>query len=326
MKIAFHDTHIGIRGTSVALYDYAYYNEEILKNKSIIIVPSIEKNSENDILGFEKFSKRFQIFIYNNHEELENILKKEKCDILYCIKYGKNDNIISKKIKTVIHCVFDMSDKHGDVYAGVSKTLAEKYNQNLYVPHMIGLKVQYENYREKLNISQNSIVFGRYGGLDTMNLDFCWRAIENILKNFDNIYFLFMNTPKKFEHEKIIYLPKTSKDIEKSKFIQTCDAYIECGSMGHTFGLSIGEFSIHNKPIIAYLGNKINYVDGTKNLWNNAHIEILGDRGIYFRDEKEFFHILTTFDPKKYEKMNLNCYEEYSPENVMEIFKKIFID
>ena len=31
-KIAFHSNQLGIRGTEVALYDYAHFNETILKN------------------------------------------------------------------------------------------------------------------------------------------------------------------------------------------------------------------------------------------------------------------------------------------------------
>ncbi len=36
-SVAFHSNQLGIRGTEVALYDYARYNEEILGNKSYII-------------------------------------------------------------------------------------------------------------------------------------------------------------------------------------------------------------------------------------------------------------------------------------------------
>ena len=36
-KIAFHSNQLCIRGTEVALFDYAHYNETILGNKSYII-------------------------------------------------------------------------------------------------------------------------------------------------------------------------------------------------------------------------------------------------------------------------------------------------
>ncbi len=31
MKIAFHSNQLGLRGTDVALYDYAFYNREVLE-------------------------------------------------------------------------------------------------------------------------------------------------------------------------------------------------------------------------------------------------------------------------------------------------------
>ena len=37
MKIAFHSNQLGLRGTEIALFDYAYYNRELLGNESIII-------------------------------------------------------------------------------------------------------------------------------------------------------------------------------------------------------------------------------------------------------------------------------------------------
>ena len=322
MKIAFHDTHLGIRGTSVAMYDYANYNEILLKdqhglpNSSIIVVP--ENSSQNDSLGVERFKSRFQVFTYKDLNDLENILEREKCDMLYCIKYGHNDNVFSRRIKTVIHCVFDMSQPHGDVYAGVSQAVAEKYNKTLFVPHMISLGNEAcGNLREQLGIPSNSIVFGRYGGMDTFDLPFCRRAIVDIVNSFENIYFLFSNTPEFYKHQQIKYVSKMVDEKEKLKFIQTCDAYIECGSMGHSFGLAIGEFSVVNKPIIAYKG-----IAQGNGIWNDAHIKILKEDGIYFTNEIEFFHILTTFIPYKAR----NCYTDYSPEKAMSIFEKVFIN
>jgi hypothetical protein len=37
MKIIFHSNQLSELGTEVALYDYAYYNELILKNESFIL-------------------------------------------------------------------------------------------------------------------------------------------------------------------------------------------------------------------------------------------------------------------------------------------------
>ena len=47
MNIAFWDNCLCERGTTVALYDYAYYNEILLNNKSFIFYDKSRK--ENNI-------------------------------------------------------------------------------------------------------------------------------------------------------------------------------------------------------------------------------------------------------------------------------------
>ncbi len=291
LKIAFHTDTIDVRGTCVAIYDYAHYNETLLNNISTIVAPySSILNNKNEDIAVKKFMSRFQVYFYNNLEDLENFISD--CNIFYVIKYGKNNDIISKKIKTCIHCVFDMSEPHGDVYAGVSKSLVEKYNQTLYVPHMISLSpsTTNDNLRQKLGIPSNAVVFSRYGGLDTFNLVFCFSVIERIVNNTDDRFFLFINTPRFYNHPKIIYLDKVITDEEKNEFICTSDAHLECSTLGHTFGLSIGEYSVNNKPIICYNGWT----------WNTNHLQILGDKAITFKDEEEFYNILINFDAVQY--------------------------
>ena len=97
MKIAFFCETLCLRGTSTALYDYAHYNEKILKNESMIMYDS-EKISEPDAI--EKFEKRFLLFPCKK-DNIDTVLEQEHCDILYVIKYGKNDGYLSKKVKKI---------------------------------------------------------------------------------------------------------------------------------------------------------------------------------------------------------------------------------
>jgi hypothetical protein len=308
---------ICVRGTSIATYDYADYNERILGNKSVIVIP---KSSifKNDVLAVVKFAKRFPIRV---HDDLDTLLEKENCDMLYCLKYGTNDGILSKKCKNLVHCVFDMSEPHGDVYAGVSEAMARKFGKTLFVPHMVGLSPSKngENLREKLGIPKHGIVFGRYGGMDTFNLEFCMSVISRLVNERKDMYFLFINTFEFYKHPQIFYLPKITSENDKNKFIQTCDAHLECGYLGHSFGLAIGENSVNNKPIIAYRPEPPN------TLWNTAHLEILGENGLYFKDENEFYKLLNEFEPKRYQNRDMNFYKDYSPEKIMEIFNNVFI-
>jgi len=312
--VAFYSDQLCIRGTSVAMYDYADYNEKILGNKSIIVL--YEKAIQKcEPLAMVKFTTRFPVKTFI---DLDDVLREEKVDFLYCIKYGTNDGIYSRKVKTGIHCVFDMSQPHGDVYAGVSESMAKKFGKSLFVPHMITLQPSQtkENWRSMLGIPENAIVFGRFGGMDTFNVPFCWEVIRMIVETRSDIYFLLGNTPQVVTHKNIKYIPKIISDVDKNRFICTCDAHIECGTLGHSFGLNIAEFSINNKPVIAYR---------VPTLWNTAHLDILKDKALYYKNGEEFFQILTTFDPKKYKDVDINCYKDYTPEKVMAVFNKVFL-
>jgi hypothetical protein len=317
IKIAFQTPQIDVRGTCVALYDYAHYNETILNNESVIVVPSSSLiKCKNDKIAVEKFKKRFNVLFYDSNEHLEDIISD--CDIIYFIKYGKNNDFLSTKIKNVIHCVFDMTDPHGSVYAGVSYTLAKKFNQELFVPHMAGLEpsINKENLRKDLNISDDKTVFGYHGGRDAFNIDYVIQTVKLIVRECDNIYFIFVNIPKFDDHPNIIFLNPIVYPEEKNKFICTCDAMIHAQNLGETFGLSISEFSVNNKPIITYGGP----------VWNDTYKNILKDKAIYYYNETDVYNIFKTFRKEDYIDKDLNCYKEYSPEKVMKIFKEVFID
>jgi hypothetical protein len=90
---------------------------------------------------------------------------------------------------------------------------------------------------------------------------------------------------------------------------------IHAQSLGETFGLSIGEFSVNNKPIVTY-GGKV---------WNDHYKNILKDQALYYHNEEECYKLLTTFNPKNWGGKDNNCYRNYSPEKVMKKFKEVFL-
>jgi hypothetical protein len=335
MKIAFHNNQLCTRGTTVAIYDYAYYNNKILNNESIILTKKKWIYSHNDDV-IKKFKKHFNVFFYDNWEEAEYILKKENVDILYAMKSGWKDEVISNNIKTVIHSVFQYFQPHGNVYAYISEWLTLKMTNGKYpfVPYMINLPNINDDLRDFLNIPKNAIVFGRHGGEDSFNIPFVFDLINEIIEKRNDIYFLFLNTinscgklsfqngkllpPKKLlNHKRIIFLPPIIDLIEKTKFINTCDAMLHARTNGESFGLAIGEFSIRNKPIITWTGI-------TDKTHDKAHFDILKDNAYYYNNKEELYDIIMNF---KIENKNWDMYsKKYNPEIVMEQFKKIFID
>ena len=65
MNIGFFVRHFTERGTEIAIYDYAKYNEELLNNKSYIICFTKEKQKNIGFpierISYNKFKSRFQI-------------------------------------------------------------------------------------------------------------------------------------------------------------------------------------------------------------------------------------------------------------------------
>lgn len=313
MKIAFHTPQIDVRGTCVSLYDYAHYHEILLGGSSVIIT---QKTTNHDTIALNRFENRFQILYYDNPDEIEDLVKD--FDIFYTIKYGRKNEIICKNIKTVIHCVFDLSEPHGDVYAAVSDTLAKKFGRSEFVPHMIGLQPSKtgDNLRSVLNIPLDAVVFGRHGGQDTFDLEIAKSAITHSVYDRPNLHFIFINTPRFCNHPNIHHLDKIVDPDEKNRFIMSCNAMIHAQSMGETFGIAIGEFSVNNRPIVAYNGH----------VWNDNYKTILKDNALWYNTENECYNILMNFQPYEHEDKDWNCYKQYSPEKVMEQFKKVFMD
>jgi glycosyltransferase involved in cell wall biosynthesis len=172
--------------------------------------------------------------------------------------------------------------------------------------------------RKELNIPEDATVFGRHGGLHQFDIRYVQDVVYNIAKSNPNIYFLFVNTYNFCEKLNNIIHLNTIIDLNiKRKFINTCDAMLWARSDGETFGLSIAEFSICNKPVIA------------TNIGSDAHYHLLQDKGLWYSNSSELINIIKTIsstDKNELKKKDWNAYEEYLPENVMKIFYKYAIE
>lgn len=156
-KVGFHIDQLGLRGVEVSTYDYAFYNEELLQNRSYII-----SSANGDLSGYEKFSNRFEVFLYEDFSEVYKFVEKKGIDTVYYQKAGNYDGKVVPGIRNAVHTVFQYNQPHGEVYAYVSKWLSEKMSSgnHPFVPLMIDiLKHDHdENYRDFLNIPKDSPV------------------------------------------------------------------------------------------------------------------------------------------------------------------------
>jgi len=315
MKIAFHDNALSLRGTTVAIYDWAYWTRHYLGVDPIIMYNS--KNQFNDAGVIEKFSKEFPVFSYDDKFEIDTILSKNNCDAFLMEKGGKPDGIISTVAKNLVNAISicSVSDIHGDVYAMGSKWLSKITDYQIpYVPYMVHLPDVEGDMREELSIPKNALVFGRNGGWETFDLPFVKKAIEQVLSERSDIWFVFQFTQPFIEHERVIHLPGSSDMNTKVKFINTCDVMLHARQVGESFGLSCAEFSIRNKPIITYLNSP-----------ERNHIDTLGEKGIYFETESDILHILRNLDKEEINSLEWNCYQDYTPEKVSQKFKEVYL-
>ena len=319
ITVGFFVRHFTERGTEIAIYDYAKYNEEILKNKSCIICLSEYGSKLLNFpyikLSYEKFNKRFMIITIDKIEDMENVIKFCNINYFYTLTQGSNDiyDFNNKKIwqncKTIKHAVFSTLCNESDFYISISDFLNKKNNTTLKViPHIVNTHDTKEHLRTELNIPSDALVLGRYGGFTEFNLNFVHEAIKEYLNLNKNTYFIFMNTQNFYIHPKIIYL-NSSLDLEyKTKFINTCDFMLHARIYGETFGLSIAEFSIKNKPII------------TCNCGDLEHIKILGDKAIIYNTKEELLSIFLNLQNILNSRTDWNSYSYYSPENIMNLF------
>lgn len=313
--VAFLSNKLTLRGTEVAIYDYADYNEKILGNKSIIITRDYEKIKHEfdvDVKAYNKFRARFGVFYYSSQQDIDQIVRNNAVSHIFIEKAGYHDGLISSCCKNIIHCVFDVSQPHGDVYTPIGQTINNIHRTNYPVtPYMVTLPESGENLRSQLNIPETAVVFGRYGGKESFDINFVYNVIKTLLDTRDDVYFLFMNTKVFYEHKNIIYLPGNADMMFKRQFINTCDALIHARERGETFGLTCGEFAICKKAVITW-GNST----------ENEHLLILKDKAVIYSTAEDLYSILNTFTKDKYD-VSDNGYMLYTPENVMQIFNKV---
>lgn len=319
MKILFHENELNYRGTSIALFDYADFNEKILGNESVI---AYDRNCKtNHPLGIEKFKSRFEVLAYEDFAEVDSFISKNNIDLLYAIKNGDNDGIVSKECKTAVHTVFKHYEPHGDVYAYVSEWLAKEMSNGSqpFVPHMVNFKKDTdEDLRTELNIPKHAKIFGYYGGAQSFNIKFAQKTVEDIARKYRDYYFIFMGVDSflqkrwwKSDLKNVIFLPPSSDLLFKLKFINTCSALLHARERGETFGITVAEFALKGKPVITFGDSP-----------EKAHLMELGKEGYMYHNQKELKQIILEADLTLSAKKS---YEKFLPEQVMEKFKEVFL-
>jgi hypothetical protein len=219
-----------------------------------------------------------------------------------------------ESIPTLVHSVFRYNDPHGFKYFYVSDWLCKDQGfpiETHSLPHICE-KLPEPKYslRDKLNISSDDTVFGCYGGATEFNIEFVKNAIRETVNQRNDVKFVFMNINKFIDHPSVFFLDGTYDLHEKSALVNSCDSMIHARSGGETFGLAVSEFSLSNKPVLTY------ELSGER-----SHIEILGERGIYYKGYEDVLHMFNNL--KEYVKYDdyYQPYLQFAPEIIMNKFK-----
>ena len=316
LVIAFHSNQLCERGTEVALFDYAFYNQTLYGNKSIVFYN--KNNPNNNARVIARFESHFKCYAYNDFSEIDGVLTSEGADYFYSIGQGMDMRLVSA-CPNCLHDVFQMQP-HGERYATVSKHLALSFNRPdvPVVPHIVHFRSECsDNLREMLGIPADAFVFGRYGGFNQFDIPYVHDAICEFIRTNATTYFIFANTRAFCDaHAQIMHVDVLYDEADKLKFVNTCDAMLHARSDGETFGLSIAEFSIKNKPVVTTHSSIPN---------SDAHIDALGERAIIYRNKAELLSIFENIRQIAASRDDWNAYAEYTPESVMRQFMEVFI-
>jgi len=316
MKVLFHVNTLNFRGTTVAVTDYAKYNQDILGNESIIAYNAslgYEKDMGTEIPVLDALKKEFKVIGYGDGD-LDSVIDREKADVAYFLKAGHKEEELVTSAKTAIHSVFQYYDPHGTRYAYISEWLSNRMSQGRvpFVPHIVNLPPPNKNYREHFNIKPEQIVFGRMGGYYTFDIPFVRKMVERLVLMDNRFVFLFLGTDPFISHPNVHYITEVSDLLKKSNFINSCDAMIHGRQRGESFGLSIAEFLSQNKPVLAWdQGHDLN------------HLEMLKNSGTLYNEGNLLEKMINIKDINNEDWTKR--VEAYKPEFVMKKFNEVFL-
>ena len=334
-RIAFYSGHLCERGTDTALFDYADCAETILGLRAFVLY---DVQSPDNFSGcVAKFRERFQdrLIGVERFDGIDAVLSREQIRSLYMIKIVDDGNLSRVPgVRNLVHAVFFARRAHGDVYARISPCVpaGEKEERGdgkateayPIVPHMIRpAEAGGPDMRHELKIPSDATVFGRYGGWETFDIPFAREAIVAVAQHRPKIFFLLMNSPPIWDPlPNVIHVDKCSDAARKAAFIRTCDAMLHARQGGESFGLAIGEFSAHNKPVLTSSAHHDSFRA-------DFHLTTLrakpGCSDFFYHDRQSLVERLIGFDREAARRADYNAYRDFEPEQVMRTFQRVFL-
>jgi len=345
------------RGSQVQTFDYAYYVRQLLGLRVIILHGDVSEGSVSEdsmddnsskALVLSRWRKHFELAQMLSPEETGGWLREQGCFDFYVCLHGKRtgpgspvglvDGFMKAGIRVHLHAIFYGVVPWGSTFARVGA--AVRGSAVPVVPLIVrqGQPIG-GNLRQRLSIADNATVFCRYGGADTFNIGWVQSVVDRVSKRRPELYFVFLNTAKFCSARgNVIHLPAVVQSEAKSRFIRTCDAMLHARADGETFGLSVAEFSSHNKPVLTHCPREIcNRTRTAPQRWNQVvgkrkyqvwfeHVRLLGSKAVTYADKTELEHMLVAFNRTETRlRSDWNAYERFAPEHVIGQFSAVFL-
>jgi glycosyltransferase involved in cell wall biosynthesis len=319
--LGFHTKQLTERGTETALFDYAAGARDLLGHDVSIYVP---ESTERVIPRVrDRFQANFEVVFYKRPSQIT-------CDALYVIKKGTPGRV-TERIPELNHAFDDVARPHGHRFATVSDWLARKAMHTVHlprrrkiavrrmralpvVPHIVTLPDVTDDFRDSLRIPDDGVVFGRHGGVDTFDVTVAKGPIRAALDARADIWFVFMNTERFVEHERVIHLPLEARRSGIRRFVNTCDYMIHAKYLGETFGLAVAEFAFAGVPVLTDVS-----------ALKLGHLELLSDELLLgYRDQEGLLRRLRTLERRR-EPVKSDVPVRYGTRNVMSRFDEVFL-
>lgn len=93
MQIVFNAGHLAVRGTDVAMYDYAHFAETLLGHRSLVVSPADADNS-----AYDRFADRFPVTLLDSQDALERLLVDTKADAYYTIDVAFVHDVVASLV------------------------------------------------------------------------------------------------------------------------------------------------------------------------------------------------------------------------------------
>ncbi|MBV9508814.1 MAG: hypothetical protein JO303_00865 [Caulobacteraceae bacterium] len=313
--IAFDGRVLSERGTSVAVYDFADGAERQLGHRSIIFHQTGTDAYNPRIVDL--FGSRFEPVPYVDFEDLKRKVRASGADIFYGFNFAPNDDRLVPGVKNALHVLFQHYNPQGEVYAYISRWMAEHVTQGRqpWTPLIVNLPAPEADLRAAWGFPADAVVLGRHGGYDQFDLPFVKGAVAAALGRRRDLHFAFLNTEPFIQHERVRFLPPVYDLTAKSNFIASCDGMLHGRKAGEGFGLAVAEFLALDKPVITWKGGK-----------DRNHLHLIPDHSLVYRTAKDLVRILTEFQPGPSDGRFKAAVADLAPAAVMRRFQAVFVD